>query len=322
LYEEKVIALGLIGCGAVVHEIYSKALLGRSAYGVRFVCDTDPARAASAAAVFDAEVVSLDELTDKAEAIIIATPPSTHASLVRKCLRPDRTIVCEKPYMTTHKDAREVCEESRACGSHVFVNQFRRVYPQLELARELVLMGLIGDVTSFQASEGGRFVWQAVSKYTTRDPHGGVLWDTGSHTLDMAFFASGLDRSPDMVVQDVRVRRDKDEPSHDFRGNFQLSIDGRMVEGRLNLSRKQALPNLVVISGTNGQISFTTDLDDRVRVATATGSTVLNAGRSYRYVMECFDVQFRRILLEARAEPLSVENFVAQIKVIEALANA
>lgn len=316
------LALGLIGCGAVVHEIYAKALVGRSAYKVRFVCDTDPAQAASAAALFDADVVSLEALADRAEAIIISTPPSTHASLVRACLAPDRTIVCEKPYMTTHKDATDVCEDSRASGSRVFVNHFRRVFPQLELAREVVRLGLIGDVTSFRASEGGRFVWKAVSNYTTRDPTGGVLWDTGSHTLDMALFASGLDGSPDMAVESVQARRDKVEPSHDFRADFQLSVDGRAVGGRVHVSRKEILPNLVVISGTRGQVAFITDLDDRVRVTTAAGSTVLHAERSYRYFMESFDVVFSRVLLADRPEPLAAENFLAQIKVIEALANA
>lgn len=316
------IALGLVGCGAVVHEIYTKALLGRSAYKVRFVCDTDPAQAASAAALFDAEVVSLETLADNAEAIIISTPPSTHASLVRACLRPGRTILCEKPYVTTHKEAREVCEEARASGSRVFVNQFRRVFPQVELAHDLVRLGLIGDVTGFQATEGGRFVWRAVSYYTTRDPNGGVLWDTGSHTLDMALFASGLDGSPDMAVQDVGVRRDKAEPSHDFRADFQLSVDGRAIDGHVHVSRTEALPNLVVVSGTGGRVAFITDLDDRVRLTTATGSTVLAAERSYRYFMECVDVQFRRILLADRAERLAAENFVGQIKLIETLANA
>lgn len=316
------ISVGLIGCGAVVHELYAKALIGRSAYKVCFVCDTDPTQAASAAVLFGAEAVSLEVLAEKAEAIIISTPPATHAALVRACLQPGRTIICEKPYMTTHKDAREICEESHAAGASLFVNHFRRVFPQLELAQELVGLGVIGEVTGFRASEGGRFIWKAVSRYTTRDPAGGVLWDTGSHTLDMALFASGLDGSPDMGVEDVRVRRDKSEPSHDFRADFRLSVDGRGVDGRVHVSRKEALPNLVVISGTGGQVAFITGLDDRVRLTTATGSTVLHAERPYGHFMECFDIQFRRILLADRAGPMAAENFAGQIKLIETLTNA
>jgi predicted dehydrogenase len=79
------ISLGLIGCGAVVHANYAQTLIGRDAYKVRYVCDVDPVQAASAATLFDAEAVALDTLVDKADAIIISTPPSTHASLVRAC---------------------------------------------------------------------------------------------------------------------------------------------------------------------------------------------------------------------------------------------
>lgn len=320
--EAAMISLGLIGCGAVVHTNYTRTLIGRDGYRVRYVCDTDPVQAASAASLFDAETVSLDTLVDKAEAIIISTPPSTHSSLVRACLRPGRTILCEKPYMTTYEDAMEVCDASRALGAYVYVGHSRRAYPQLELAREIVALGLIGEVNGFSASEGGRFTWNAVSGYPIRDPNGGVLWDTGSHTLDMALFASGLDRCPDLDVQDIRVDKDKPEPSHDFRAGFKLSVNGQAVDGLVHVSRKEALLNLIRISGSRGQLAFVTDMDDRVRLTVAAGSTVLRTERSYASPLECLDLQLRRVLLAHGAQPFAAENFVGQIKLIEALANA
>jgi predicted dehydrogenase len=316
------ISLGLIGCGAVVHANYAQTLIGRDAYKVRYVCDLDPVQAASAAALFDAETVALDTLVDKADAIIISTPPSTHAPLVRACLRPGRTILCEKPYMTNYDDAIEVCESAKALGAQLYVGHFRRAFPHLELARKLVALGLIGEVNSLTASEGGRFLWKAVSSYTVEDPNGGVLWDTGSHTLDMALFASGFDCAASLDVHDIKVNRDKSEPSHRFRGDFRLSVDGQGIDGRICVSRTEVLPNLVRICGTHGQVAFVTDLDDRVRLTTAAGSIVLRAERSYKNLMECFDLQLRRILLADRAEPFAAHNFVGQIGLIEELANA
>jgi predicted dehydrogenase len=321
-YRTDVLSLGLIGCGAVVHTMYAKALIGRDAYKVRYVCDLDAAQAASAAALFGAEAVSLETLADQAEAVVISTPPSSHASLVRSCLRPGRTILCEKPYMTGYKDALAVCEESHAAGARLYVGHFRRTFPQLELARNLVAMGLIGELSGIAVSEGGRFTWKAISHYTTQDPNGGVLWDTGSHTLDMALFASGLDGRPGFEIEDIQVRRDKPEPSHDFRGDFKLSLDGQPITGRIHVSRKEVLPNLVQISGSRGQVAFVTDMDDRVRLTTSTGSIVLRAERSYARILECFDVQLHRILTGDRPEPFAAENFVSQIKLMEALANA
>jgi predicted dehydrogenase len=316
------ISVGLVGCGAVVHSNYAKTLLGREAYRVRYVCDTDSSQAASAAALFDAEIVPLEGLADRAEAVIISTPPSTHSALVRSCMRPGRTILCEKPYMTTHEDALEVCESSLACGARVYVGHFRRLFPQLMLARQLAALGAIGDINAFSASEGGRFTWKAVSNYTTQDPTGGVLWDTGAHTLDMALFASGLDSCRDLSVKEIRVEKDKAEPSHDFRAAFVVSAEEREVDGRVHVSRREALPNLIEITGSRGHLAFVTGLDDRVRLTTASGTTVLRAERSYIELMECVDLQVRRILLSEDAESFAVENFVGQIGLIEALANA
>jgi predicted dehydrogenase len=316
------ISLGLIGCGAVVHANYAQTLLGRDAYKVRYVCDLNPLQADSAASLFDAEAVPLDTLIEKADAIIISTPPSTHSSLVRAALRPGRPVLCEKPYMTTYGDAIEIDGLAKAMDAQLYVGHFRRAFPHLALARELVALGLIGDVTRLTASEGGRFLWKAVSSYTIEDPSGGVLWDTGSHTLDMALFASRLDGAASLDVHDIKVDRDKPEPSHSFRGDFTLSVDGREIAGRVCVSRKAVLPNLVHICGTQGELVFVTDLDDRVRLTTDHGSIVLRAERSHDNLMECFDLQLRRILLADRAETFAAHNFLGQVQLIEALANA
>jgi predicted dehydrogenase len=316
------ITIGLVGCGAVVHTMYAKVLSGRPDYRVRYVCDIDASQATSAGALFGAEVTTLDGLARDADSIIISTPPSSHAGLVRACLREGRTVMCEKPYVTTHAEALELSQASAAGGCRLCVGQFRRTFPQVKLARSLVSMGLIGQVTGFAASEGGRFTWTAVSGYTTRDKCGGVLWDTGAHTLDMALFASGLDRVGEFAIEEVAVRRDTAEPSADFDGRFALRTTEGLVAGHVHVSRTEVLPNCVTVSGSRGSVSFVTELDDRVRLTTARGSTVLSAGEHYSDLLQCFDVELRRILLSEEADAFSADAFVCQIALLEALANA
>jgi predicted dehydrogenase len=184
-------------------------------------------------------------------------------------------------------------------------------------------LGVIGEVQGFSASEGGRFTWRAVSNYTTRDRAGGVLWDTGAHTLDMALFAACLDRHRTFTIQDIRVEKDKPEPSHDFRAEFVLFADGRdAIAGHLHVSRKEALPNLIAIVGSRGKLTFSVSMDDRVRLFTGAGSTVLRALRSYTNLIECFDLQVQRILLGDSPEPFAAENFLGQINLMEALVDA
>ena len=313
------ITVGLIGCGAVVRSMYARTIVGRTDYAVRYVHDLDPSRAASAAALFGAEATTLETLLANVDAIVLATPPSTHAQILEEIIAPGRTILCEKPFTTSRADAARLVSGARAVDGRLYVGHFRRLFPHLELARELVGLGAIGDVEEISASEGGRFTWNAVSAYTTRDVSGGVLWDTGSHTLDMALFAARLDEVPSLTVHTADVKRDKPEPSHDFRAAFTLVSDAQTVAGRLHVSRKEALPNLVTIRGSRGTLTFVTDLDDRVRLTTPSRSAVLSAARTYSDLLECFDLQLRRVLLADRPEPFEAERFVGQIGILEAL---
>lgn len=316
------ISLGIVGCGAVTHTNYAMTLVGRPEYQVRYVFDLDRDQAASAARVFDCESVALDRLIAESDVVIIATPPMTHASVVHQCLRPGHAVICEKPFMTSHAEAREVVDAAHAMGARLYVGHFRRAYPQVELARQLVESGVVGEITGFTAREGGRFRWRAVSNYTMRDAvGGGVLWDTGSHTIDMTLFAAGLDQWYDPDVTAIEVERDRPEPSHEFRARFGLRAEEHVVEGHVELSRTETLPNMVTLRGTRGELAFVTDVDRRVRVTTADASTILGAEPEYADLLECVDIQFRRVLLQNGDDTFAARRFVGQIKILEALAN-
>ena len=99
----------------------------------------------------------------------------THADLMRKCLRPGRIVLCEKPFTTSYRDAVDLANEAKSTGALLYVGHFRRNFPQVQLARSLVELGVVGEITDMFVSEGGRFTWKAVSDYTIRDEHGGVL---------------------------------------------------------------------------------------------------------------------------------------------------
>ena len=316
------IRIGVIGCGAVVHQMYAKTLIGRHDYAARYVYDTNPDQAASAAVALGASVVPQAELIDKADAIIVTTPPASHAAIVRECLSRDRVVLCEKPFVTSRDEAVALTAEARAAGARLYVSQFRRTFPQLELARQLVSLGLLGDVISFSASEGGRFTWRSVSGYTTTNRTGGVLWDTGAHTLDMALFAAGLDDAAVETLHVGRGERDKDEPSHDLRAEFELEQAGRSISAHVHVSRLEALPNLVRIRGTAGELAFSVAMDDRVRLTTDRGSMVIVSERSQKDLLECFDLQLRSIFLSRGDAKFAAENFVGQIGLIEVLADA
>jgi hypothetical protein len=94
------------------------------------------------------------------------------------------------------------------------------------------------------------------------------------------------------------------------------------VRGRLCVSRREALPNLIRVVGSRGELAFVTDMDNKVRLTAAEGSVILTADRCHANLMECFDLQIRRVLLGDGDEDFAAERFVGQVKVLEALAGA
>jgi predicted dehydrogenase len=316
-----VLSLGLIGCGAVAHVNYAATLVGRQDYEVGYVFDLDSEQARSAARVFGAQVVDLPELLDRADGVIVATPPASHAELVGRALRPGRPVFCEKPFMVTGDDARALVAKAEATPAPLYVGHFRRVFPQLELAREMITAGVLGEITAFSASEGGRFTWDAVSRYTTENALGGVLWDTGSHTLDMVLYATGIDEADSVSVAELSVDRDKPEPSHDLAARFALDVDGAQVRARLHVSRTRVLPNTVVIESTRGRLAFVCGLDDRVRLTTATGTVVMKSARGEKDILGSVDLHFRKIFIEGD-DRFGARRFVHLVSVLEALGAA
>ena len=86
-------------------------------------------------------------------------------------------------------------------------------------------MGVLGQVTELSAFEGGRFSWQAESGYVYKDPYGGVLFDTGSHTLDTLLYVACFDTGS-LEVTTVHTQRDSRRVLH-----------GKSAASRLRLSR-------------------------------------------------------------------------------------
>lgn len=315
------LSVGFVGCGAVVHTLYAGTLRGRTAYAVRYVSDISPQQAESAARLFGAEVVAVDELVRRAGAVVLTTPPDTHAALLRQCLRSGNIVLCEKPFTTSHREAVQIAKDAAATGTQLYVGQFRRTFPQLQLARSLIRLGVIGMVTDVFVSEGGRFTWKTVSDYTVTSQFGGVLWDTGPHALDMALFAADVDGWTDGEVSALEVDRDKPEPSHDFRTRFVLAGGNpvRQITCRMHLSRTQALPNFIKLSGDRGSLAFGVAPDRYVRLTTADGSVVLTSEQEHSDLLECFDLQIRRIFLKQDDQDFSAPRFLVLTKILETL---
>lgn len=309
--------IGIIGCGTVTEKSYAPGL-GRID-GVRFdyVYDVNNANAVKVAGLLNAKIEKPESIFRNSDFTIVATPPSTHFELIKLGLASGaRNIVCEKPFLGSVAQARELIADSAAAGAKLYVAHFRRCYPSVNLAREISLSGILGNLRKIIIAEGGRFSWVTKSGYVTKDPFGGVLFDTGSHTIDMTIFAAGLD-IVENVVKVREVTRDKPEPSHEVKSTLSLTSGSNEVECTLHFSRYGDLANRIKLVFEKGSIELSSAFQNKVRL-TANGRPIaVCSEENFHHGSDCFIYQYYQMFNSIDSDKFEAGRFVTLTSILE-----
>lgn len=163
----------------------------------------------------------------------------------------------EKPAVVTVEQFSLLELAARGAGRAVLVGHVRRLFPSVEAARTAVAEGRIGSIRRIEAYEGVRWSWTARSDFPVRSSAGGVLYDLGSHLLDMALYICRLDDlSPGAVsVKVVRLERwPAREPSHEVVADLVLRAPSAEVPVLIRLSRREPLANVIRVRGDRGEL--------------------------------------------------------------------
>ena len=126
------------------------------------------------------------------DAVYIALPVALHANTAITALRAGKHVLCEKPMALHFAQAEQMVAEARASRRLLGVSYYRRLYPKLIRARQLVKEGAIGRPLLAEANCHG---WLHVEgRDWLTDPAlagGGPLYDTASHRIDAMNFLFG-----------------------------------------------------------------------------------------------------------------------------------
>jgi len=318
--------IGFIGCGSVVQKNYFEAFkqLADSKYELYFF-DLRSELSNQVAGKLKGSVLSdQEDLIYKSDIVIVATPPSSHYNIVSAVLNNGKAVICEKPFMKTYSEAKSILEIQNRVNKKVFVGHFRRTFAQVQKAREIIKTGILGRLKKIRLYEGGRFNWSAESNYVTKDPFGGVLFDTGSHTFDTALFISGIDESEDITMSGVNVLADKSEPSHEIKGNFSLSsTEFDYIEFEFMLSRYKVLSNKIEIIGEKGKLTISTALNPRLIIESKLGNVILIAENALSDYMQYFTKQIQDIFaVGPESNKFNAARFLNLTYVLENLAKS
>jgi 1,5-anhydro-D-fructose reductase (1,5-anhydro-D-mannitol-forming) len=127
-------------------------------------------------------------------AVYVATPVFLHAQQSIAALRAGKHVLCEKPMAMNYSEAAQMVSAAQEAARTLGIAYYRRMYPKLQRARDLLALGAIGRPVLaeinchdwFQA-EDGRRSWLL----DPRQSGGGPLYDIASHRIDVLNFLFG-----------------------------------------------------------------------------------------------------------------------------------
>ncbi|MBZ5561379.1 MAG: Gfo/Idh/MocA family oxidoreductase [Acidobacteriia bacterium] len=132
--------------------------------------------------------------TVDANAVYVASPVFLHAPQTLESLDAGKHVLCEKPMAMDYPQAQAMVEAAQATGMTLGVAYYRRLYPKVQRASELLRAGAIGQPVLAYASCHSWLPTDHGLRSWLQDPAmagGGPLYDIGSHRIDVLNFLFG-----------------------------------------------------------------------------------------------------------------------------------
>ncbi len=203
---KKELQIGLLGFGAMgkthawcVHNLpYYYRDLPFSAK-IAGVCTTTIAKSQSVAEEFGFEIATTDErrlIDDPTIDIIdICTPNIYHYETAKRALAAGKHIYCEKPLCVTAEEASELARLAKESGKICTVVFNNRFMAPILRASELIQEGRLGRILSFSVEylhDSCLYADRPAGWKQDADIcGGGVLFDLGSHIIDLVYSLCG-----------------------------------------------------------------------------------------------------------------------------------
>ena len=183
----------LAGVGDISRKRVLPAILADPNSKLAGIVTRDPAKAepyrVPAFTTLDAALAAVD-----AQAVYIATPVFLHAPQTIAALRAGRHVLCEKPMALNYAEAESMCQATRDTGRTLAIAYYRRKYPKVQRASELLAAGAIGRPVFAEATSHDWFNPLGTVRAWLGDPAlagGGPLRDIASHRIDLMNYLFG-----------------------------------------------------------------------------------------------------------------------------------
>jgi|SRR3989344_722043 len=116
------------------------------------------------------------------DAVVIATPTSTHFPLAKKALIANKHIWVEKPFTNTESQARELVELAQKKKKIIFVDHIFLYTEAIQAIKRLILKKKLGRIYYFDSTRINLGLFQ---------PDTNVVWDLAPHDISIMLYLMG-----------------------------------------------------------------------------------------------------------------------------------
>ena len=177
----RVIRIGLIGVGKMGQN-HLRVLSLLKGVEIAFIYDANVSEAKKIAATYGVEAATdLYDKLDRVDAVVIASPTSTHAEVVKKVGGKVKNIFIEKPLAATLSEAQDLAEFATAQGLNIQIGFIERFNPAVQATKRVLKRS--GRVISVDFTR--------TNKLSSRITDVDVVADLMIHDLDLAMYVNG-----------------------------------------------------------------------------------------------------------------------------------
>ena len=178
--------MGVVGCGYWGPKL-ARNLNDLAETELAWVADFRPERLAHMRELYPdvrttqayAEILASD-----VDAVVIATPVSTHHALAMQALRAGKHVLIEKPIAAKVSDAVDIAETAERLGLVAMVGHTFQYNPAVNVVRDLIQRQELGQVYYVSGTRVNLGLFQ---------PDINVMWDLGPHDISILLHTLGVD---------------------------------------------------------------------------------------------------------------------------------
>jgi 1,5-anhydro-D-fructose reductase (1,5-anhydro-D-mannitol-forming) len=183
----------VIGIGDITTRRVLPAILAEERSQLAGIVTRDPAKAAPyRVPAFTCLEAALGK--SEAAAVYVASPVFLHAPQAIAALAANRHVLCEKPLAMNLVEAETIVAQARDSRRTLGVAYYRRAYPKIQRAIELIRRGVIGQpVLAWATCHTGLPATNSHRSWLVNPAQagGGPLYDIACHRIDILNFLFG-----------------------------------------------------------------------------------------------------------------------------------